>query len=103
MNRFGSSGNEKSLQAFASPVDSILGFPLVDLAYALNGPDETRDFTGRRIDENNFGSSSNARFTFARWATSPVSVVPVPAAVWLFGTALLGLVGFSKRKSRIAA
>jgi len=25
-------------------------------------------------------------------------VVPVPAAVWLFGTALIGLVGFSKRK-----
>lgn len=27
-----------------------------------------------------------------------VSPVPVPAAVWLFGTALLGLVGFSKRR-----
>ena len=27
-----------------------------------------------------------------------VSAVPVPAAVWLFGTALIGLVGFSKRK-----
>ena len=32
-----------------------------------------------------------------------VSAVPVPAAIWLFGTALIGLVGFSKRKSRIAA
>ena len=31
------------------------------------------------------------------------SVVPVPAAVWLFGTALIGLVGFGKRKSKIAA
>jgi hypothetical protein len=29
--------------------------------------------------------------------------VPVPAAVWLFGTALIGLVGFSKRKSKVAA
>jgi len=27
-----------------------------------------------------------------------VPAVPVPAAVWLFGTALLGLVGFSKRR-----
>lgn len=26
------------------------------------------------------------------------SVVPVPAAAWLFGTAMLGLVGFSRRK-----
>lgn len=27
-----------------------------------------------------------------------ISPVPVPAAVWLFGTALIGLVGFSKRR-----
>ena len=27
-----------------------------------------------------------------------VSAVPVPAAIWLFGTALMGLVGFSKRR-----
>jgi hypothetical protein len=27
-----------------------------------------------------------------------VPAVPVPAAVWLFGTALIGLVGFSKRR-----
>jgi len=27
-----------------------------------------------------------------------VSVVPVPAAIWLFGTAMIGLVGFSKRR-----
>lgn len=27
-----------------------------------------------------------------------VSVIPVPAAVWLFGSALLGLIGFGRRK-----
>jgi hypothetical protein len=27
------------------------------------------------------------------------AVIPVPAAVWLFGTALIGLVGFGKRKT----
>jgi hypothetical protein len=26
------------------------------------------------------------------------AVVPLPASVWLFGTALIGLVGFSKRR-----
>ena len=31
------------------------------------------------------------------------AVVPLPAAVWLFGTAMIGLVGFGKRKARIAA
>jgi len=29
---------------------------------------------------------------------SPISPIPVPAAIWLFGTALLGMVGFSKRR-----
>lgn len=29
------------------------------------------------------------------------SVVPVPAAVWLFGSGLLGLVGIARRKSRV--
>ena len=28
----------------------------------------------------------------------PLPAVPLPAAVWLFGTALIGLVGFSKRR-----
>ena len=27
-----------------------------------------------------------------------VSAVPVPAAVWLFGSGLIGLIGFAKRK-----
>ena len=31
-----------------------------------------------------------------------VSSVPIPAAIWLFGSALLGLVGISRRKSRSA-
>jgi hypothetical protein len=30
--------------------------------------------------------------------TNPPTVVPVPAAVWLFGSGLLGLVGIAKRK-----
>ena len=34
----------------------------------------------------------------AEEVSAMVSPVPVPAAVWLFGTALIGLVGFSKRK-----
>jgi hypothetical protein len=34
------------------------------------------------------------------WAvqSGDVSAVPVPAAVWLFGSGLLGLIGFAKRK-----
>ena len=28
-----------------------------------------------------------------------ISPIPIPAAIWLFGTALIGLVGFGKRKT----
>jgi hypothetical protein len=31
--------------------------------------------------------------------TVSVSAIPIPAAVWLFGTGILGLIGFSKRKT----
>jgi len=34
---------------------------------------------------------------------SPVSAVPVPAAIWLFGSALMGLVSVSQRKSKSVA
>jgi hypothetical protein len=34
---------------------------------------------------------------YSNW-TEYGAVVPVPAAVWLFGTALIGLFGFSKRR-----
>ena len=31
------------------------------------------------------------------------SAVPVPAAIWLFGTALIGLVGFGRKSKKVAA
>lgn len=36
------------------------------------------------------------------WAvhSGDVSAVPVPAAVWLFGSGLIGLIGFARRKQR---
>ena len=33
------------------------------------------------------------------WAVRDVSTVPIPAAVWLFGSGLLGLVGITRRKT----
>ena len=32
-----------------------------------------------------------------------VQVVPVPAAIWLFGTGLIGLIGFGKRRAGVSA
>ena len=40
-------------------------------------------------------------FSFYAWAVhdGDVSTVPVPAAAWLFGSGLIGLVGFARRKN----
>lgn len=55
--------------------------------------------TAKSID---FGGTANQivfdNITFGS-ATPEVSAVPLPAAAWLFGSALLGFLGFSKRSS----
>jgi hypothetical protein len=74
---------------------------LYDAAYnwAVESNDQNLNCTGfnycglRRADDN----TPSPNTTFAIWSPS-VSAVPVPAAVWLFGTALIGLVGFGKRR-----
>lgn len=45
------------------------------------------DLSGGPIANNYFGATIN-----------PAAVVPVPAAVWLFGSGLLGLVGVARRR-----
>ena len=61
--------------------DSVPGSPIL----------AQRDYFGPRVS--NLGSG-----TFAVWSTAgSVSAVPIPAAAWLFGSALLGL-GVLKRK-----
>ncbi len=44
----------------------------------------------------NLGSSSTTHYEVA-FDTTTVNAVPVPAAVWLMGSALLGLMGFRKK------
>lgn len=43
----------------------------------------------------------SAAFLGGQVITDIPNPVPVPAAVWLFGTALIGLVGFSKRRKAV--
>jgi len=54
------------------------------------------------------GAALNAAITALRGnygftIQTTVAAVPVPGAVWLFGSALAGLVGFGRRKSAVAA
>ncbi len=49
---------------------------------------------------NPLASVPNPQFVFDNVVINNApSAVPVPAAVWLFGTGILGLIGFSKRKA----
>lgn len=62
----------------------------LNFSSANGGTDESG--SPLRVEISN-GNSSNV--VYADWS---VSQVPVPAALWLFGTALIGLVGFGKRR-----
>lgn len=63
--------------------------PFSTFALALS----TNDFIiGIHVTKYNSGGSES-------FVTSLPTVVPVPAAFWLFGTALIGFVGFSRRRS----
>jgi hypothetical protein len=42
-----------------------------------------------------FGAEETGR---GEWSVQEVGAVPVPAAIWLFGTALIGFVGMSRRR-----
>jgi len=55
---------------------------------------------GSPIDHGVFqGYSANFDITsITTGSISPISTVPVPAAAWLFGSGLIGLVGLARRK-----
>ncbi|MCG8493513.1 MAG: VPLPA-CTERM sorting domain-containing protein, partial [Sneathiellales bacterium] len=43
-------------------------------------------------------STKDAFVDYASWSAVQVSAVPLPAAAWVFGAALVGLAGMSRRK-----
>ena len=78
---------------FSHVLGHTLGLTHVDASDTTNLMHPTRPLSGLLTAEQ-IATVQNS---------SLVSTVPVPAAVWLFGTALIGLIGFGKRKARIAA
>jgi len=63
----------------------------------------------RRIDPNlntYFQSDASVAISVGHWLVAdtpwePAAVVPVPAAVWLFGSGLIGLIGVARRKTHV--
>lgn len=77
-------------------VTSVLLAVAGNVGTANGGYDEV-DVTLQGIDRDfsipNYGRDE---VVFGKW--SPVSQVPIPAAAWLFGSALAGLIGIRKRR-----
>ena len=76
---------------------ALTGSDWFTLAISTDGGTTWSSDTGVDYLENN---TYNVYFTDGSVLEIDVRVVPVPAAVWLFGSGLLGLVGVARRKSR---
>lgn len=67
-------------------------------------PPSTGSLNQRKGDPVEWRYSETSQLNFATYVIAdplvevPIPQVPVPAAVWLFGSGLIGLVGFSRRK-----
>ena len=48
-----------------------------------------------------FGTTPGENYLSIDGIALSVSEIPIPAAVWLFGTALIGLVGFARRRKAV--
>jgi hypothetical protein len=81
-----------------------------NIAYKSTGPTALLGLAEFQVGSNptsdqwvNSGSGSTSWTAEERtWATfTPAAAVPVPAAVWLFGSGLLGLIGIARRKETI--
>jgi hypothetical protein len=63
--------------------------------FALGGNLETVNTLENRV----FGNTSYGSFTRALSVEyGNISTVPIPAAAWLFGSGLIGMIGVAKRK-----
>jgi len=105
----GAGGGSNDDCGIATPTIDSFPFPAQTngTSYANNHMTEFFDGIGnlglQEIGDISGDSFSPSKLTYAKWSpSSPPSAVPVPAAVWLFGTALVGLIGFGKHKSRAA-
>ena len=58
--------------------------------YNVGGTQTIGTLTGQTLDQ-------ERSIAFVQWSLSP-TVVPVPAAVWLFGSGLIGLIATARRK-----
>lgn len=92
--------------------DNLLNSIFQEAGYTFPDGTNQSSFPEALVSLDFLGIASYATFDFSGSSTryildnfsgtfgssEEIPVIPVPAAVWLFGTALIGLVGFSKRR-----
>ena len=86
-----------------SDSDALLGLPGLDYADFANRGLESGDttlFNGGAVDLS-WRATSPGDWTRMITAFSPTAVVPIPPAVWLFGSGLVGLISIARRKTHI--
>ncbi|RDH84501.1 MAG: hypothetical protein DIZ80_03205 [endosymbiont of Galathealinum brachiosum] len=73
--------------------------------FGINGAPEEFDSFGlgilaqRSVTTGNGGNAVTTDYVLsAHWEATTLSPVPVPAALWLFGSGLIGLAGLAKRR-----
>jgi hypothetical protein len=89
-----SSSSSESSFALTDTVNPFFGDLVVSLL--IDNPVGRTDFAS--VNGTRYGRDITIDLLGSALVRSSPGVVPVPAAVWLFGTALIGLVGFNKRK-----
>ncbi len=84
----------------SSPTLNFVDGSFAGFDYAANfGAYGFFNSTGLSIDSGDNNPFPGTKFVTGTWTDYSVSAVPVPAAVWLFGSGLLGLAGVARRKS----
>lgn len=78
---------------------TALGDPLEFLFTATGGDAQGlyNGLGGIILGSSSFGGDFST-YTGGSMAVADVGVVPIPAAAWLFGSALLGLIGYNRRR-----
>ncbi len=83
-----------ALDQFDSDVPSVQENDAVGITYNVRDSNNDFYFDVSAFSDGVELNSSRSAYT----SSTVVSAVPVPAAVWLFGSGLLGLIGVARRK-----
>lgn len=95
------SGNTMTIEvgtATYTAIDDILDEPFISFT-SLTSIDDFVFIADDYSFNSNFTSFDDFDGLFGDWTTVEITAVPVPAAVWLFASGLLGLAGIARRKA----